>query len=177
MEPLLLAVSGVYDQDHFHASPRKGTQAFTQNQDVLQTGSGVFQQSQKQVTMLKTCCPVESLSIRMQRDMLKGLMTSGTLEPISIGHHPPSLRWVTWLIFLNHDSKLTKQVPGGEAAGVSKEGYIRPKRKATGREVTDWRDATFPEVLGKILSTGGDGEKGERIPSPQVTHLFHFLLR
>lgn len=47
----------------------------------------------------------------------------------------------------------------------------------TGREVTDWSDATFPEVLGKILSTGGDGEKGERIPSPQVTHLFHFLLR
>lgn len=70
----------------------------------------------------KMLFPVERLSICTQRDMLKGVMTFGGLVPVSISHRHPSVRWAVWLIFPNHDSNLTEQVPGCEAPGVSHRG-------------------------------------------------------
>jgi len=91
MEALLLAVPSDCNQDHFHASPHKGIQAFIQNYDLLQTGPGVFQWSQEMLMGFEMLYPVEWFSICMQRDTLKGLMTFGRLVPISISHHHPSV--------------------------------------------------------------------------------------
>lgn len=122
MEASLLAVSSVCDQDHFHASPHKGIQAFIPNYDLLQTGPGVFQWSQEMLMGFGMLYPVEWLSICMQRDTLKGLMTFRRLVPISISHHHPSVQWAMWLIFPNYNLNLTEQALGCEAPGVSHRG-------------------------------------------------------
>lgn len=173
MQALPLAISRGCDDDQLHASPQWGCGFYPLQ--WFQAGPGGIQEM---FICFKAFYPAQSLTICMQKNLLKWLTC---LEDRRQSVSAIICTIMDYVADLPKPQVKTEQCLEYEAPGVSKKGCGKPKRG-----VKSTRDFPRGEWLGGMLHflrclgrswTWGKGGKGERILSPQITHIFHFLLR